>query len=58
LTKYSDLLEAETEETEMAVAMANMAKTAEVTETAAAVMTMAVEAAADVTDRKGSSRHY
>jgi mediator of RNA polymerase II transcription subunit 4 len=40
------------------VATVKTAKTAEATELAAAVMTMAEKAAADITDRKGSSRWH
>jgi hypothetical protein len=42
LTEYSNLSEAEVEETEIAVVMVKTAKTAEATEMAVAVMTTAV----------------
>jgi hypothetical protein len=64
LTEYSDLSEAETEETETAAAVMIetvvevIIKTAEATETVAAVMTMAEKAAADVTDGTGGDRRH
>jgi hypothetical protein len=58
LTEYSDLLEAEAEETERAVVMVNTAKMAEATEMAAAVMTTAQKAAVDITDGKGGSKQH
>jgi hypothetical protein len=55
LTEYSNLSDAEMEKMEMAAVTVKMAK---VTEMAAAVMTIAAEAVADVTDRKGSGRRH